>query len=528
MNDCSHISNALKDRGVSVAFGIPGIHNLPLYSAFHDSGFQMVTVRHEQSAAFMADGYARASGKCAACLLIDGPGFLNAATGIAQAKADSIPMIVLTPGPDSTARGQLHELCGQGQIARQLCRDHLRLSENADADDLSDFLDCNRSTTRSGPVHIEIPLSDAIETCSDHRVFNVSNCHPKKIYGDFEKASSILNEADSPLVIAGGGAIEAQPAIRLVVETLDAPLINTVNAKGILHLDHPLRVGYSPSLPEIRSAIAKADVVLAVGTELGETDFDFLMLDEPLQFQQLIRIDSDPKQVNCNAVPCCAIVGEATEALACLAVRKIDRNGSARARLIREQANQSIHCNDDMRFFLKTIRDETDVLVGDSTQPTYYAMWLYEPNDVRQYFHSVTGFGTLGYAIPAAIGAKVAMPNSRVTCLIGDGGAQFTIPEIHTAQQLKLGIPFVVWNNHGYGEIDKAMRAQTDASWYESPEPPDFRLIAQAHGACYSKPVNLAALGAAIRVAHVSNHPTLIEVDQGSFLNHGSLENWYQ
>ena len=529
MTVCREIANALMAHDVTTAFGLPGIHNLPIYSAFCDAGFRLVTVRHEQSASFMADGYARASGRTAACIVIDGPGFLNAATGIAQARADSIPMVVVTPGSEkSGATGRAHELCGQGKIARQLCRDHVLMDDRTEPSDIGAFLDRDRFRNRLGPIHIEIVMSSLDETIGNHSQWDASVRYAVEATGDFDKANQLLSASEAPIIVAGGGSIEAQSEIRTLAERLDAPLVNTVNAKGILPLGHSLRVGYSPSLPEIRSALSDSDVVLVVGSELGETDFDFLMLDEPLRFQQLIRIDRDPQQLNCNAEPCCAIVGSVDSALEQLAVSKANRNGAVRTSDMRESSRRSQYCNSEMGEFLDTIRNETDVLVGDSTQPTYYAIWMYEPHDTRQYFHSVSGFGTLGYAIPATIGAKLAVPDRRVTCLIGDGGAQFTLAEIRTAQQLGLGIPFVIWNNHGYMEIDKAMSVQTAEPWYESPTPPDFRLMAQAHGVCYSYPHDLAELAVAVRVAHVSNRPTLIEVDQSRFFNHESAENWYQ
>ena len=529
MTSCSGIAHTLKAREISTAFGLPGIHNLDIYSAFHEAGFELITVRHEQSASFMADGYARATGRTAACLLIDGPGFLNAATGIAQARADSIPMVVVTPGiGERQALGRAHELCGQGEISRVLCRDHFIVNEETQLCDIAKFLDCNRGSLRPGPLHIEVPMS--LSKCSEDDQLHppvVDRSHEPPV-GDFASAIQLLEESQLPVIIVGGGAVGAAQEIRSLAELLDAPVVNTVNAKGILPANHPLRVGFSPSLPEIRQLLTDADVVLAVGTELGETDFDLLMLDEPLRFRKLIRVDIDPKQVHANAKSCCSIVGDAKAAIAKLMVKKQSCSGTSGVCRVRVEASRSKYCNSEMGVFLDTIRDETDVLVGDSTQPTYYAAWMYEPNDIRQYFHSVSGFGTLGYAIPAAIGAKIGKPESRVTCLIGDGGAQFTLSEIRTASQLQMGLPIVIWNNNGYLEIDKAMEVQSAKPSYESPKPPDFRLIAQAHGACYSRPQDIVELGAAVRVAHVSNRPTLIEVDQSQFFEYELTENWYQ
>lgn len=518
----------LRDHGISVAFGMPGIHNLPIYSSLYDLGIKTITVRHEQSASFMADGYARASGKPAGCAVIDGPGFLNAATGIAQAKGDSVPMIVLTPVGGQEAQGKLHELCGQGTISRQICKDHLCISSKTQSSEIATFLDKNFHNTRPGPLHIEIPLA-LMEAELSQSTEPESTAHEAvETMGDLQQAAKLLAQATSPIVIAGGGTIDAKQEVREFAEALDAPVVNTLNAKGILPRDHELRVGYSPSLPEIRNAIDESDVVVAIGTELSETDFDFLFLDKPLEFQRLVRIDIDQAQVTSNAIPDCPIVGDCKFVLPLVVLPAKSSQGAKRTARIRAQAANSPLNNREMRDFLDTIERETDVLVGDSTQPTYFATWLYEPGDVREYFASTTGFGTLGYAIPAAIGAKVACPSKRVTCLIGDGGSHYTLPEIQTAAQLSIGMPFVIWNNTGYAEIDKAMQLQSVDKWYHSPIPPNYRLLAEAYDVDYVRPDNVPHLAQTIGSAHRKTTPTIVDVVEQRFANSASTLNWFR
>ena len=528
MNVCSDIVEVLRSRGVGVVFGIPGLHNMPIYRALHDRGIEIYTVRHEQSASFMADGYARVSGDPALCAVIDGPGLLNASTGIAQAKADSVPMVVLTPCGSEEPHGSPHELCGQAEVSRQICKAHLRVGSATSRRDVESFVDRNLHFGRPGPIHIEIPLTMSEDQLRPSQKDSPSNAAKVvEIFGDVDAATHLIRASKQPILVAGGGAVDAQAEVQKFAENIDAPVLNTVNGKGILPLNHPLRVGFNPSIPAISRELREADLVIAIGTELSEIDFDFFLQGNSREFQRLIRLDIDPQQVSCNAIPDVAIVGDCKEVLACLTPAPTRRNGSERAKQMAHDAGESQYVSKEMQEFLDILRQNSDVLVGDSTQPTYFATWLYEPSNVRQYFHSVTGFGTLGYSIPAAIGAKIANQTNRVTALIGDGGSHFTISEIQSATQFGLGIPFVIWNNSGYGEINKAMCAQTSDVWYESPLPPDFRLLAEAYGAVYGRPTSLSELSDFLGQSHSRSCPTVIEVNEEEFPEAHMTMNWF-
>lgn len=528
MNVCIAIAEILKSRGVTVAFGIPGLHNMSIYRALHECGFEIYTVRHEQCASFMADGYARMSGNPALCAVIDGPGFLNAATGIGQARADSVPMVVLTPCGSETAQGSPHELCGQAEVSRQICRASYRVNPASSRSDVETFLDRNLQYGRQGPLHIEVPLSMSEDQFSASEQDYPSNATERiESLQDINVASHLISTSKYPIIVAGGGTVDAQAEFQTFAECIDAPVLNTVNGKGILPLNHPLRVGFSPSIQEISKELQESDLVIAIGTELSEIDFDFFMQGNSRKFQKLIRIDIDSKQVYCNAIPDVALVGDCKDVLPLLTSSPSGRNGSERASEMQSRARESPYVSREMHGFLDTLRQNSDVLVGDSTQPTYYATWLYEPPGVRQYFHSVTGFGTLGYSIPAAIGAKIAKRANRVTALIGDGGSHFTIPEIQSATQFGLGIPFVIWNNSCYGEINKAMCVQTSDIWYESPNPPDFRSLANAYGADYCRPSSFPQLSNFLEESHSRNCPTVIEVSEEEFPEAHLTMNWF-
>lgn len=523
------LSRILRDFGVTEFFGIPGIHNLPFYRAFHQDGHKLVTVRHEQSAAFMADGFARASGKIAGCLIIDGPGLLNAATAIAQARADSVPMVVLTPCGTETATGKLHELPGQAIIAKEITRAHMRLDKSTTLVDIAEFLEQKLYRERPGPVHLEVPLSllDAkVADSGDSRRIQKDRDldHEKLLH-----AVEVIKNSERPIIVVGGGAVHAQQELVDFAEMIDAPIVNTTNAKGVLPSNHRLKVGYSPSFPEIRGLLRASDVVIALGTELGETDFDFFLTSEDLDFRYLVRVDVQAEQLHTNAFSDIAIQGDSQRTLQEFLKWDLHRKseGVERTAHTRELVRQNVYFNEYIHSFFQVIQEQTDVLVGDSSQPNYYAQLMYEPNSARGYFHSVTGFGTLGYSIPAAIGAKIGKPNSSVACLVGDGGAAFTLSELQTASQLSLGIPFIVWNNHGYMEIDKAMNAETTERYYTSPTPPNFALLAQAFGMKYQEPKDLHEFKNVLETAYLDNSPTIIEVAEEDFVPHSKWENWF-
>ena len=533
----------LTAHGVSTVFGVPGNHTVELYRGFASRDIRHVTCRHEQGAAFMADGYARATGRPGVCVLISGPGLLNAATALAQSLADSVPLLVITGvaaiGNLGMARGTLHELPDQRASAASFCRSSRTLLDPENLPGIIDQAFCSFSTSRPGPAHIEIPLdlmTAELATATVHSRSRIGAPGPDPALID--SAAELISSALTPLLLVGGGARGAADEIRNLSERLDCPVLNTTNGKGIVPADHPLAVGGSPSLPCLRRALAEADVVLAVGTEMGETDYDLLMAGPPVAPASLIRMDIDPRQLLIPEPPTLGITTDAalgvralTTALladCCNDPARSPASGPDRARLLREQVRSEGHYHPEMQAFFESLQRSAPnaVIVGDSTRPTYYAAWQLECQNPRSYFHSVSGFGTLGYALPAASGACLGSEGS-VIALIGDGGIQFTLPELTTAAELGLSVAVIVWHNDGYREIENSMQAKGVAADSTLILAPDFEAAAQAHHAAYAHPESLAALEAAVEAAHRRAGPTLIEVREADFLKSPS-GGWYQ
>ena len=525
----------IEARGVRQAFGIPGNHTLALYEALGKTEIRHITCRHEQAAGFMADGYARACGRPALALLISGPGLANAATPMGQALADCIPMLVVTSVRDRALLGRvtgtLHELPDQAALAASVSRASFTLDDPARVEEIvaRAFGLMNCSNGSPGPVHIQVPM----DVMSDRVI--VSSTAPETSSPAAPEPAAIdalaaqLDAAEAPILLIGGGCKDVRSLVALA-ERLDTPVVNTTNAKGVVPASHPLAAGGSPSLPSVQRALGAADVVLAIGTELGETDYDLLMGD-PLHLNGcLARIDLDPKRLHVPIAADHALAADAERACAVLLDRAQPRSrqGRERAAAIRAEIRDEPHYHPEFAALFACMQTALPdaLVVGDSTRPTYYATWMWESEAPRRYFHSVSGFGTLGYAIPAAIGAKRACPELPVVCLIGDGGAQFTLPELATAADNALPVIFIIWQNQGYEEITNSMRARGIDTDTTDVGAPDFAAIAAACRCRAAAPRTLEALGGELRHAAAATEPTVIVLQQDDFIATPSGQ-WY-
>ncbi len=488
-----YLTQLLASYGVDTVFGIPGVHTIELYRGLTGSGIRHVTPRHEQGAGFMADGYARACGRPGVCFIISGPGMTNIATPMGQAYGDSIPMLVISSvnahGRLGSGDGWLHELpdqrgltAGVAAFSRTIHTPGELAPAIAQAFALFDG-------ARPRPVHIEIPI-DVLHASATH-LPPIPDRQPRLAPGvpapaALDDAADRLGEAERPVILAGGGALGGSAPIRVLAERLGAPVVLTTNARGLLPPDHPLQISLSPSLPAVREVIAKADVVLALGTELGSTDYDF---DEDGGFRidgDLIRVDLDPQQMMRGVAPALGLIGDAVqtaEALTDWLAGKDMAEGTARAaRVRRAYADLSPSVRGDLAL-LDTVRDTLPdaLIVGDSTQLVYAGNIAFAAATPGSYWNSATGFGTLGYGLPAAIGAALAC-DRPVIALAGDGGFQFSMPELASATEAGVDLILLLHDNSGYGEIKKAMLAADVEPVGVDLFTPDFAAIGAASG----------------------------------------------
>ncbi len=517
-----HLIELLERHGVDTVFGIPGVHTIELYRGLGNSVIKHVTPRHEQGAGFMADGYARVSGKPGVAFVITGPGLTNTITAMAQAKLDSVPMLVVS-GVNATATlgkglGYLHELPDQHGLAAKASLWSKTILDPADLEPTLNKAFDDFATKRPGPIHIEIPM-DVMKLAAAKTGKKAAVASPA--VGDatkIAKAARLLNDAQHPVILVGGGARNARSEILAIAEHLDAPIVQTINGRGLFY-KHPLSIPASPSLACVRAFLDRSDCVLAIGTEFGQTDYDMYAEDKFMKLDKVIRIDIDPAQLKRRSVGL-AIAGDAAATCQLLSrrVAAVSRTaGSMDADALRKAAKEEIGAR--YRGFLdvvKIIRDTLpeSVIVGDSAQPVYAANLYYDHDRPSGWFNSSSGYGALGYAPAAVLGAALANPGGTTICLCGDGGFQFSLAEIGSAKDLGTPVIYIVWNNNGYREIESAMVAVGIKPVGVTPQAPDFIGIARAYGLGTANPRTLSEFATALRKAKAANAPFLINFEE--------------
>jgi thiamine pyrophosphate-dependent acetolactate synthase large subunit-like protein len=514
----------LEAHGVDTVFGIPGVHTLELYRGLGDSRIRHVGVRHEQGAGFMADGYARASGRPGVCLVITGPGLTNAATAIGQAFSDSVPMLALSSvnATDDLGkgRGRLHEITSQQATMAPLTAfsrtvDRPEALAPAIADAFAAF-----RTGRPRPVHVEIPL-DVLASAAPAAAQPTAASPPAPNPAEITAAARLIDESARPFLIAGGGTVDCADAVRALVEKAGLLACLTVAGKGVVPDDHAQSVGATLSYGPVQEALAAADLVIAIGTELAETDS---WVDRLPIAGRLLRIDIDAATLKRDYPPTLGLRGEAGAVLARLLPAVAARPDRAAAAAERAAALRAQHRGSLGELALRHARvldalrrslPPDGIVATDMTQIAYTGNHWFPCSRPRCWFHP-NGFGTLGYALPAAIGAKLACPDRAVVAMAGDAGLLFTVQELGTAAELGLPLAILLWNNDGLGQIAGDMVARGIPALGVKPRNPDFLALARAFGCRAVRPDSLEGLGEALAAAFAADGPTLIEVRQDS------------
>jgi 5-guanidino-2-oxopentanoate decarboxylase len=375
------------------------------------------------------------------------------------------------------------------------------------------------ATQRPRPAYVELPLDllkvPAGEGWAARRL--PARSHPST--EDVARASALLASARDPVVIVGGGAADAGGAALRVAEALGAPVLTTISGKGVVPSSHPLCLGSRLPQDGVKAMLKAADVVLAAGTELSETDFWELKLALP---GKLIRIDIDPASLARPHPAEVAILADANATLQAIAAALPkaghgDRRARTEAR-IRDYLAAEPSGDDPLRAELRRVLTEIrealppgTIVASDMTQIAYAANEIFPVEAPRQWLHPA-GFGTLGYGLPAGIGAKVAFPDRPVAVLVGDYGFQYTINELGTAAELGQNLVILLWNNDALGQIrdDMVMKGiQPNAVTLKNP---DFGPLAAAYACAYAKPSRLVDLKPAIAAALKAGRPTVIEM----------------
>jgi thiamine pyrophosphate-dependent acetolactate synthase large subunit-like protein len=532
------VVETLESCGVSTIFGIPGIHNLDIYEALAESSIRHITARHEQGAGFMADGWARSTGKTGTALVISGPGLTNILTPMAQAFHDSIPMVVISSQIPSAYIGRgagfLHELKNSTIMAHSASKESRRVQSPNEIAPALEAAYRLAETGRPGPVHVEIPMDIlAMETTDVSRPSGTAQTTwtPAVSHELVKEAAARLGKAQNPVMILGGGAGNASQEALEVAKKTGAVVIESCAGKGVIDEGHPLCLGARLHFPSVRSFLETADVILAVGTELAPTD----LWEHPLpKARFLIQIDLDPANFQRNARADTGIRADAATALSEISKALEERSLSLDERTVRvseikdraksELADltgmgKDLALMEELVSALRRAIPGEGVLAADMTGPAYVAISEYPAHKPSTFMHPV-GFGTLGFAVPAAIGAKLAMPDVPVVALTGDGGFQFTMAEVAVACREGLPLPIVVWNDDGFGEIrrNEAARRFPRAIAVDNPAP-CFEALAASWKAGYARVRSGRDLAESIAHAFGEGHPTIIEARPGKGRN---------
>lgn len=509
---------------VDTIFGIPGTHSLELYRGLAKSSIRHISPRHEQGGGFMADGYARSSGKPGVCFVITGPGVTNITTPLGEAYMDSVPLLVISPvnTPDPSHRniGRLHEITDQAAVTAPLTASSPTANNAEDIPDLVARAFAVFASQRPRPVHISIPLPVlAQDVAREWRVAPVPG-RPAASKDQIAECARLLDGAVRPVIFAGGGARFASSSVLGLAEKLGAPLITSVAGRGIIPGDHPLYPGAQLSAALVRNLFAEADVALLLGTELAQTEHfcDSLRLPE-LQ----IRVNLDPGALmgGNQSMGLLADVGPCVDSLRDLvAVAPKERRQWAESSCENIRNAIPVNFTPKNRIHMGVLEAIERALpadafvVSDMTQIAYTAVEYLPWSRPGAWLHP-TGYGTLGYALPAAIGAKIAAPQSKIVVLVGDAGLQYTLQEMSLATELGLDLVVILWNNDRLLQINDDMDAAGITPVGVEQRNPDFLMLARAYGWESSEANGVEEFAEQLRVAlGREGRPSLIKLNE--------------
>ncbi len=526
MTGAQALIQSLVREGVEVVFGLPGVQIMEAYNAFYDQpGIRLITVRHEQSAGYMADGYARTTGRVGVALVVPGPGALNAAAAIGTAFAASSPVLLVSGQIDSNSLGQrkgaLHEVNDQLDVFKPITKWNARTTKPEEIPRLVHMAVQHTLDGRPRPVEIEIPF-DVLPASADMELLEREGTvkqapDPAKV----KQAAELLARAERPLIWAGGGCREADITTELadLAEALNAPVITTPEGKGAIAENHPLSLGtfYYGHGPAYYS-LPQADVILAIGSRMNMNPRTPWSLHSG---QTVIQIDADPEELGRNVEPQVGMVADAK-----LGVNELlaELGGSTKASQwnngemveIRRQAAEDLRRLAPLQVeIIETMREELAddaIMVAGTTEVAYWGHLAFPVLKPRSYLTS-SYFATLGYAFPTALGAKVGNPNRQVVATIGDGGFMYASSELSTAVQEGINVVTLVFNNGllGASRADQMNRYQGRTIGTELHNP-DFAQLAQVYGALGLKLDDRRELGPALHDALRANRPAVIEV----------------
>jgi acetolactate synthase-1/2/3 large subunit len=519
----------LEQQGVKRIFGIPGAQSLELFDAFRGAGIETILVTHELCASFMADATSRAGDGVGVAVVVPGPGLTNIFSGLGESYLDSIPMVVIIAGVNNEIpySFQLHEI-DQVKAASPLAKAVYRLEK---VEEIWAQLTRAFSLAQSGepgPVVVEIPnnLLARATSFSLPPINGKENISTSPIEPLISRAIQAITDAKRVGIYAGLGAFPAGREIRELAELLDAPVATTLSGRGVIPEDHPLSVGYGfggSGTRISRKTFSECDLILAVGCKFTEVGTGGYGLKIP---GKLIHIDANPGNLNVNYKAEVAIASDSKAALDRIlaGVREIiksPRKSGLREEIRKAKAEeeQKLESRDihkdwvDPAHLLRHLRQllpRDAIITTDSGHHMFFVLTYFPIYEPRTYL-APTDYQSMGYSVPAAIGARLACPGRRVVATVGDGGFLMTGIEMLTASRLKLDLPVIVFNDGALGLIKKLQKRALLRTQAVDLVETDFESYARAVGAGYIRIENDEEIAGNLEKALALKGPVLID-----------------
>ena len=524
---------SLKKEGVKGIFGLPGGANLPMYDSLYKSDLRHILVRHEQNAAHMADGYARASRKPGVCFATSGPGATNLITGIATAFADSSPMVAITGQVATNMIGKdAFQECDTIGIATPVTKYTFQPQTPNEIPQMIKNAFYIAGAGRPGPVLVDVPKNAQVETCKTKFPTKTNlRCHMNHSADplEIEKAADSLLKAERPMIMAGGGvAISgAFRELQALAELLVSPVVTTFKGKGSFSETHPLSLGPIGMHGHIEAnkLILEADALLAAGARFSDRSVG--KWDEFGKEMTIIHADIDPSEISKNKQASIGLAGDIKITLMSL-IRAIERKTRTK-----DESYPWIKRVDEIKEtwrskplpapreitgprLLKKMREILPDKCLCTTEVGQHQMWASLHFDVVEpgTFFTSTGLGTMGWGLPAAIGAKFARPDLPVIDIAGDGSVQMTESALATAVTEDLPVITVIFNNNMLGMVAQWQRLFYDRRYMgvELKGIPDYVKIAEAYGAQGIRAQSMNEFEKALKTALNSDVATVIDV----------------